>query len=109
MLVLVLMIMLMECRSPGSCGWFGLGSAHTRRRRGRSLLPPPHAHIRNPPPFHHLPQELGKYGIICVEDLIHEIYSCGPHFKQVRPVARLSLSLPLSLPPSLLSACLSLS
>jgi large subunit ribosomal protein L7e len=27
-------------------------------------------------------QELGKYGIICVEDLIHEIYTVGPHFKQ---------------------------
>lgn len=25
---------------------------------------------------------LGKYGIICVEDLIHEIYTCGPNFKQ---------------------------
>jgi 60S ribosomal protein uL30 len=25
---------------------------------------------------------LGKYGIICMEDLIHEIYTVGPHFKQ---------------------------
>ncbi len=25
---------------------------------------------------------LGKYGIICVEDLIHEIFTVGPHFKQ---------------------------
>jgi len=25
---------------------------------------------------------LGKYGIICVEDLIHEIYTCGPNFKR---------------------------
>jgi len=25
---------------------------------------------------------LGKYNIICVEDLIHEIYTCGPAFKQ---------------------------
>jgi large subunit ribosomal protein L7e len=25
---------------------------------------------------------LGKYGIICVEDLIHEIYTVGPHFKE---------------------------
>ncbi|CRG91245.1 60S ribosomal protein L7 [Talaromyces islandicus] len=25
---------------------------------------------------------LGKYGIVCVEDLIHEIYSVGPNFKQ---------------------------
>lgn len=27
-------------------------------------------------------QGLGKYGIICVEDLIHEIMTVGPHFKQ---------------------------
>lgn len=27
-------------------------------------------------------QELGQYGIICMEDLIHEIYTVGPHFKQ---------------------------
>ncbi|CAF0767949.1 unnamed protein product [Brachionus calyciflorus] len=26
---------------------------------------------------------LGKYGIICVEDVIHELYTVGPHFKQV--------------------------
>jgi large subunit ribosomal protein L7e len=25
---------------------------------------------------------LGKLGIICVEDLIHEIITCGPHFKE---------------------------
>merc|ERR1712232_27400 len=25
---------------------------------------------------------LGKYGISSVPDLIHEIYTCGPHFKQ---------------------------
>ncbi|KAF2865988.1 ribosomal protein L30, ferredoxin-like fold domain-containing protein [Massariosphaeria phaeospora] len=25
---------------------------------------------------------LGKYGIICMEDLIHEIYTVGPNFKQ---------------------------
>jgi len=25
---------------------------------------------------------LGKYNIICIEDLIHEIYTCGPHFKE---------------------------
>jgi 60S ribosomal protein uL30 len=25
---------------------------------------------------------LGKFNIICVEDLIHEIYTCGPSFKQ---------------------------
>eukprot|EP00250_Pteridium_aquilinum_P035840 c9991_g1_i1 orf=166-909(+) len=27
-------------------------------------------------------QTLGKYGIICIEDLIHEIYTVGPHFKE---------------------------
>lgn len=25
---------------------------------------------------------LGKYNIICVEDLIHEIFTVGPHFKE---------------------------
>jgi large subunit ribosomal protein L7e len=25
---------------------------------------------------------LGQFGIICVEDLIHEILNCGPHFKE---------------------------
>ncbi|KAF8000602.1 hypothetical protein OXX80_005842 [Metschnikowia pulcherrima] len=27
--------------------------------------------------------ELGKYGIVSIEDLIHEIYTVGPNFKQV--------------------------
>ena len=27
-------------------------------------------------------QGLGKYGIICIEDLIHEIMTVGPHFKE---------------------------
>ncbi|KAF9877379.1 60S ribosomal protein L7 [Colletotrichum karsti] len=27
-------------------------------------------------------ENLGKYGIVCMEDLIHEIYSVGPNFKQ---------------------------
>jgi len=26
---------------------------------------------------------LGTYGIICVEDIIHEIFTAGPHFKEV--------------------------
>lgn len=26
--------------------------------------------------------KLGKFGIICMEDLIHEIYTVGPHFKE---------------------------
>jgi len=27
-------------------------------------------------------KKLGKYGILCMEDLIHEIYTVGPHFKE---------------------------
>jgi large subunit ribosomal protein L7e len=27
-------------------------------------------------------RSLGKYNIICVEDVINEIYTCGPHFKE---------------------------
>ncbi|KAJ7955852.1 60S ribosomal protein L7 [Quillaja saponaria] len=27
-------------------------------------------------------QALGKYGIVCIEDLIHEILTVGPHFKE---------------------------
>jgi len=26
--------------------------------------------------------KLGRVGIICIEDLIHEIYTVGPHFKE---------------------------
>jgi len=26
---------------------------------------------------------LGKLGVVCVEDIIHEIYTCGPNFKSV--------------------------
>ena len=28
-------------------------------------------------------KELGQFGIICIEDIIHEIATCGPHFKEV--------------------------
>jgi len=28
-------------------------------------------------------QELGKFGIVCIEDLIHEIWTVGTHFKEV--------------------------
>lgn len=28
-------------------------------------------------------ENLGKFGIVCIEDLIHEIYTVGPNFKQV--------------------------
>jgi len=27
-------------------------------------------------------EQLGKYGIVCMEDIIHEIYTVGPNFKQ---------------------------
>ncbi|KAF4306534.1 60S ribosomal protein L7 [Botryosphaeria dothidea] len=27
-------------------------------------------------------EHLGKFGIVCIEDLIHEIYTVGPNFKQ---------------------------
>lgn len=27
-------------------------------------------------------ESLGKHNIICMEDLIHEIFTCGPHFKE---------------------------
>ena len=27
-------------------------------------------------------KELGKFNIRCIEDLIHELWSCGPHFKE---------------------------
>jgi len=27
-------------------------------------------------------KELGKHGIVCIEDLVHEIYTCGQHFKE---------------------------
>jgi len=27
-------------------------------------------------------ENLGKYGIVSIEDLIHEIYTVGPNFKQ---------------------------
>ncbi|TKY62853.1 60S ribosomal protein L7-1 [Spatholobus suberectus] len=28
-------------------------------------------------------QELGKFGIVCIEDMVHQIYNVGPHFKEV--------------------------
>jgi len=28
-------------------------------------------------------QHLGKYGIVCMEDIVHELYTAGPHFTQV--------------------------
>ena len=31
-------------------------------------------------------ESLGKYGILSIEDLVHEIVTAGPHFKQARCV-----------------------
>eukprot|EP01132_Coremiostelium_polycephalum_P008267 gene8267-10157_t len=28
-------------------------------------------------------ERLGKHNILCVEDIVHEIFTCGPHFKEV--------------------------
>ncbi|XP_010275738.1 PREDICTED: 60S ribosomal protein L7-1 [Nelumbo nucifera] len=28
-------------------------------------------------------QALGKYGVVCIEDIVHEIATVGPHFKEV--------------------------
>ncbi|UKK01028.2 60S ribosomal protein L7 [Theileria orientalis] len=28
-------------------------------------------------------KHLGRYGVHSLEDLVHEVYTCGPHFKQV--------------------------
>lgn len=28
-------------------------------------------------------QALGKYGILCLEDIVHEITKVGPHFKEI--------------------------
>ncbi|CAJ1919605.1 unnamed protein product [Sphenostylis stenocarpa] len=28
-------------------------------------------------------QELGKFGIVCIEDMVHQIYNVGPHFQEV--------------------------
>lgn len=35
-------------------------------------------------------QVLGKHGIICMEDLVHEIHTCGPAFKQVKTLKAVS-------------------
>lgn len=28
-------------------------------------------------------KHLGSYGVICMEDIVHELFTCGPHFKEV--------------------------
>ncbi|XP_014491117.1 60S ribosomal protein L7-1 [Vigna radiata var. radiata] len=28
-------------------------------------------------------QELGKFGVVCIEDMVHQLYNAGPHFKEV--------------------------
>lgn len=37
-------------------------------------------------------QALGKHGIICIEDLVHEIHTCGPAFKQVSALRQSALA-----------------
>lgn len=34
-------------------------------------------------PFFFFLQALGKYDILCIEDIVHEIAHVGPHFKEV--------------------------
>ncbi|KAJ9693233.1 hypothetical protein PVL29_012117 [Vitis rotundifolia] len=46
----------------------GINAMHPKMRKILQLL--------------HLRQALGKFGIICMEDLIHEIMTVGPHFKE---------------------------
>jgi len=31
---------------------------------------------------HQIQQNLGKQGLVCLEDIVHEIYTVGPHFKE---------------------------
>ncbi|KAF9614430.1 hypothetical protein IFM89_018575, partial [Coptis chinensis] len=31
-------------------------------------------------------QELGKHGVLCIEDIVHEIVTAGPHFKDITSV-----------------------
>jgi len=32
---------------------------------------------------HVIEKALGKHGVVCVEDIVHEIVTCGPHFREV--------------------------
>ena len=32
---------------------------------------------------HIIEKALGKYNIVCIEDIIHELFTCGSNFKQV--------------------------
>lgn len=58
---------------PWACAHATADACHAIQRM------PPNAAQRSQPP----PQVLGGHNIICVEDLIHEIYTVGPSFKQV--------------------------
>lgn len=42
-------------------------------------------------------ESLGKYGIVCMEDIVHEIYTVGPNFKQASNVSWHSLTYYLSI------------
>ena len=50
-----------------------------RLKHAEGLLQPPGTVL-----MHLAMQVLGKHGIICIEDLVHEIHTCGPAFKQVK-------------------------
>lgn len=67
------------CQSTQSHAAGGVGALGQVRTFSTSQLP-----INSPAPFPFfmLMQNLGKHGIICVEDLIHEIFTVGPHFKE---------------------------
>lgn len=52
-------------------------------KRGFGKIGKPGAWTRTPLSDNRIiEQVLGKYNIICMEDLIHEIFTCGPHFKE---------------------------
>jgi 60S ribosomal protein uL30 len=38
-------------------------------------------------------EALGKFDILCVEDLVHEIVTAGPNFKQVHTIEIFSVAL----------------
>ncbi|CAI8020314.1 60S ribosomal protein L7-3 [Geodia barretti] len=50
---------------------------------------------------------LGKFGIICIEDLLHEIVTVGPHFKekQTAPKPRRGASVNQGPPPQCSAVC----
>ncbi|PXF42158.1 60S ribosomal protein L7-4 [Gracilariopsis chorda] len=52
-------------------------------KRGFAKIGKPGAWSRTPLSDNRIiEQVLGKHDIICMEDLVHEIFTCGPHFKE---------------------------